>query len=153
MTDKSKRRIRDVQDQTGWGYQATMFLVQQLGYGPVTEEVDRVVAAKGDLEHLLKELGKRAKRAQKDRPPAEPGTACPHGAAEGKCHVSGCANRGKRPAGIEKRPAGVVTVRARCVACHAERDIGAHEVPEGEMPFCKACFSPMVAISASARTR
>jgi hypothetical protein len=152
VTDKSKRRVRDVQDQTGWNYQQTVFLIQQLGYGKVTEEIDRVLSV-GDptrkklaLEELLKLLAMRARQAQKDRPQAAPGTGCPHGAAEGKCHVSGCANRGQRPAGV-------VTVRARCVACRAERDIGAGEVPEGEMPACKVCFSPMVAISASARTR
>jgi hypothetical protein len=67
MTDKHKKRVRDVQDQTGWSYMQCKFLVEQLGYGQVTEEIDKVVEVKGDLGELYGRLGKLARDAQRAR--------------------------------------------------------------------------------------
>jgi hypothetical protein len=65
MTNKKKVKVRDVQAQTGWPYTFTGFLIQQLGYGVVSEEVDRVVEAKGSLAELRETLAKRAREAQR----------------------------------------------------------------------------------------
>jgi hypothetical protein len=65
MTSKSKgkRQVRDVQEQTGWPYQHTLFLVQQLGYDPVSEAVD--ACAPDKLDELRRELGEKARVAQR----------------------------------------------------------------------------------------
>lgn len=46
----------------------------------------------------------------------------------------------------------VVKVTAECVSCKTRKDIGPGEVPAGEMPTCPKCYSPMVAVSASAKS-
>jgi hypothetical protein len=71
MTSKSKSRgqVRDVQEQTGWPYQHTLFLVQQLGYGPVSEAVD--ACAPDKLGDLRRELGDKARAAQRARASVE----------------------------------------------------------------------------------
>ncbi len=48
-----------------------MYLIRQLSYGVVTEEVDRVIAAKGNLAELREVLAKRAREA--NEAPAPPG--------------------------------------------------------------------------------
>jgi hypothetical protein len=65
MTSKSKGKgqVRDVQEQTGWPYQHTLFLVQQLGYGPVSEAVD--ACPQGDMDALRRRLGDEARAAQR----------------------------------------------------------------------------------------
>lgn len=65
MTNKKKVKARDVQAQTGWSYRFTGFLIQQLGYGVVSDEVDRVIEAGGDLAALNETLAKRARDAQR----------------------------------------------------------------------------------------
>lgn len=42
----------------------------------------------------------------------------------------------------------MATVNVKCVGCGATREIKEGEVPKGEMPVCKKCFSPMVATGA-----
>lgn len=42
-------------------------------------------------------------------------------------------------------------VIARCVSCQHEQDVKAGEVPEGEVPMCEKCMSPMVAVRAEFR--
>lgn len=39
-------------------------------------------------------------------------------------------------------------VKVRCVACGDTRDITAGEIAPGEVPMCRRCFSPMVAVEA-----
>jgi hypothetical protein len=41
-----------------------------------------------------------------------------------------------------------VEVKAKCVMCSATKTVKAGEVPQGEVPMCDKCFSPMVAVSA-----
>ena len=63
MTDKSKAKVRDIQEQTGWPYQHTKFLVEQLGYGVVSEAVDACHSCGYDA--LRTELGAKAREAQR----------------------------------------------------------------------------------------
>jgi hypothetical protein len=42
----------------------------------------------------------------------------------------------------------MIVVTAKCVGCGATRDIKEGEVPEGEVPMCLKCLSPMVAVEA-----
>ena len=42
-------------------------------------------------------------------------------------------------------------VIAKCVACGSKKEIKANEIPQGEMPTCNMCFSPMVAERAELR--
>lgn len=46
-----------------------------------------------------------------------------------------------------------VVVRARCVGCGHERDIGAGEVALDDVPMCERCFMPMIAAIARAKRR
>jgi hypothetical protein len=73
MTDKAKQRVRDVQDQTGWPYRHTKFLIQWLSYAVVTEAVDRAIAEKTNLDTLRASLGAQARAAQAAFVPASPG--------------------------------------------------------------------------------
>jgi hypothetical protein len=65
MTNKSKSKTetRDIQDQTGWPYQHTRFLLEQLGYGLVSEAVD--ACPQGQYDELRRKLGVEARAAQK----------------------------------------------------------------------------------------
>jgi len=45
------------------------------------------------------------------------------------------------------------TVTARCVSCGATREIEEFEVPPGEQPQCHKCFSIMVAVKATKKSR
>jgi hypothetical protein len=67
MTNKSKGKtqVRGVQNQTGWPYQHTKFLVEQLGYGAVSEAVDS--SHSGAYDDLRRVLGERAREAQKKK--------------------------------------------------------------------------------------
>ena len=38
-----------------------------------------------------------------------------------------------------------IVVIVKCISCGNKRDIGAGEVPVGEMPFCDKCGSVMIA--------
>jgi len=46
-----------------------------------------------------------------------------------------------------------VTVTAECVVCGSRRDIKPGDIPAGETPFCEKCYSPMIAVKASAKKR
>lgn len=46
-----------------------------------------------------------------------------------------------------------VSVKVRCVGCEATREIGPGQVARGDVPMCTACFSPMVAVGATAEPR
>ncbi len=63
MTNKSKGKVRDIQEQTGWPYQHTKFIVEQLGYGAVSEAVDACHSCGYDV--LRTELGAKAREAQR----------------------------------------------------------------------------------------
>jgi hypothetical protein len=67
VTDKSKAKVRDIQGQTGWPYQHTKFLVEQLGYSLVSEAVD--ACPPGGYDTLRTELGAKAREAQKAKVP------------------------------------------------------------------------------------
>ena len=62
MTDKGKAKVRDIQGQTGWPYQHTKFIVEQLGYSLVSEAVDS--CSPGAYDALRTELGAKAREAQ-----------------------------------------------------------------------------------------
>jgi hypothetical protein len=64
MTNKSKSKtqVRDVQEQTGWPYQHTKFLIEQLGYGAVSEAVDS--CSPDGYDDLRRKLGEQAREAQ-----------------------------------------------------------------------------------------
>ena len=86
MTDKGKGKanVRDIQEQTGWPYQHTKFIVEQLGYGAVSEAVDACHSCGYDA--LRAELGAKAREAQRLRKETCPG--CGTGGAAR--HVDGC---------------------------------------------------------------
>lgn len=54
-----------MREQTGWEYPHVRFIVEHLGYGAVTEEIDRAAAVGGSLEALRVTLGERAARTAK----------------------------------------------------------------------------------------
>lgn len=37
-------------------------------------------------------------------------------------------------------------VITKCSGCGKKREIGAGEVPEGEIPMCDECYMPMIAV-------
>ena len=39
-------------------------------------------------------------------------------------------------------------VIVKCVDCGEKRDIQENEVPDGDIPMCEKCFSPMLAVEA-----
>lgn len=59
MTNKAKNRIRDIQHQSGWGYQFCHFLVSKLGYDTIYEALDNT--PKENYAELGIELNKKAK--------------------------------------------------------------------------------------------
>jgi hypothetical protein len=61
--------VRDIQDQTGWPYQHTKFLIEQLGYSLVSEAVD--VCPPGGYDALRTVLGAKAREAQKTKVPPQ----------------------------------------------------------------------------------
>ena len=68
MADKQKKRVRAVQDLTGWKYQFCLFLVRQLGQDAVLEAL-----ADGDCAgpmrrspEVARALNERAKAAQRE---------------------------------------------------------------------------------------
>lgn len=71
MTDKSKgkHQVRDIQDQTGWPYQHTKFLIEQLGYSLVSEAVDSCPPSGYDT--LRADLAKKAREAQRAKVPPQ----------------------------------------------------------------------------------
>ena len=46
-----------------------------------------------------------------------------------------------------------VNVTVRCVGCNATREVGPGQIARGDVPMCSACFSPMVAVGATAEPR
>lgn len=51
---------------------------------------------------------------------------------------------------IPLNPLSQTGVKVRCVGCEATREVGSGEVARGDVPMCTACFSPMVAVGATA---
>jgi hypothetical protein len=65
MADKKKKRVRDIQERTGWPYQFSHYLVTNLGYEYVSMAVDETP----DTVELGKRLNKEAKeKANEQRP-------------------------------------------------------------------------------------
>lgn len=58
---RAKREVRDIQRRTDWPYQATKFIVEQLGYEVVSDAVDRLPVEGEGLDGLRAELAKRAR--------------------------------------------------------------------------------------------
>lgn len=58
----SDEKLDDVREQTGWEFAHVRFIIERLGYGPVTEEIDRTIADGESLEALRVTLGTRAAR-------------------------------------------------------------------------------------------
>ena len=66
MTNKAKRKVRDIQDQTGWKYTFCQFLVSELGYAVVSEAVDACpLGDRKAYETLGDQLNEKARAAQK----------------------------------------------------------------------------------------
>lgn len=42
----------------------------------------------------------------------------------------------------------MTVVKVKCVSCGATREVKAGEVPEGDVPMCDQCLSPMVPVEA-----
>jgi hypothetical protein len=72
MTNKSKRRVRDIQEQTGWPYTAALFIVRELGYGVVSEAVDACPVDVQAYEALREKLAAQARDVQRARPKESP---------------------------------------------------------------------------------
>jgi hypothetical protein len=72
VSDKNKKRIRAIQDLTGWKYQFTLFLVRQLGADEVFQALaDERRGGDPPLAAIADALNERARRAQANQRAAD----------------------------------------------------------------------------------